>query len=143
MIHLVFGLPRFYVVARTIWPLPWPGPIKIAVSIILLIACQFHLWSRLSSGSIFNPELARGLILVFNWLLGSLVLMMAGQILIDLGTLAVFATGTSLCGLGIELRYAIGTITLSLGAVGVWQGSRKPPLRDVTLAPAAKRAALS
>ena len=133
MIHLVFGLPWFYVVARTIWPLPWPDLIKVAVSIILLIASQFQLWSRLSSGSIFNPEFPRPLILIFNLLLGSIVLMMAGQIVIDLGTLAGFVTGAKLGGFATALRYAFGVIALALSVLGVWQASRRPPLREVMI----------
>jgi predicted MPP superfamily phosphohydrolase len=133
MIHLVFGLPWFYVVARTIWPLPWPDLIKVAASLILLIASQFHLWSRLSSGSIFNPEFPRPLILIFNWLLGSIVLMMAGQVIIDLGALLGFAAETKLGGVSTDLRYAFGAVALVLSAFGVLQASRTPPLREVMI----------
>jgi hypothetical protein len=53
MFHLIFALPWAYVVARTLLPLPWADGIKLTVALVLLIGSQFHLWSRLSSGSVF------------------------------------------------------------------------------------------
>src|SRR5215207_5894888 len=67
MFHLVFSLPSLYVLARFVWPLPWAPGGKIFLAVVLLMASQYHLWSRLSSGSVFSPEFPRALVLLFNW----------------------------------------------------------------------------
>jgi hypothetical protein len=66
MFHLMFSLPTLYVLARFVWPLPWAPGAKVTLAAILLAASQYHLWSRLSSGSVFSPEFPRTLVLLFN-----------------------------------------------------------------------------
>jgi hypothetical protein len=66
MFHLTFALPALYVLARFVWPLPWAPSGKITLAITVLMASQYHLWSRLSSGSVFSPEFPRALVLLFN-----------------------------------------------------------------------------
>lgn len=53
------------------------------MAILLLVASQFHLVSRLSSGSVFDPEFSRPLIIVFNVLFGAIVLLAVFQIALD------------------------------------------------------------
>ena len=73
--NLVFAIPALIVIARWLWPLPLPLWAKIAVGVVMLTASQFHLWSRLSSGSIFAPEFPRPIVILFNWAFGALVLL--------------------------------------------------------------------
>ncbi|MEQ4600111.1 MAG: metallophosphoesterase, partial [Methylobacteriaceae bacterium] len=80
MFHLIFGLPCVYVISRVLWPLPWPLALKAVVAVLLLIASQYHLWSRLSSGSVFAPEFPRLLIVLFNWAFGAIFLVAAMQL---------------------------------------------------------------
>jgi predicted MPP superfamily phosphohydrolase len=134
MFHLFFGLPWLYVVTRSIWPLPWPGPIKGAVSLLLLIASQFHLWSRLSSGSVFAPEFPRPVVILFNWTFGAILLLAVFQFALDLGTLVAMVGWRQDTGVPAEARYAIGIAAFALAALGVHQAVRIPPRRDVTIA---------
>ena len=55
MIRLIPSLPALYVIARGAWPLPWPLALKLGLAGVLLVASQYHLWSRISSGSVFAP----------------------------------------------------------------------------------------
>jgi NAD(P)-dependent dehydrogenase (short-subunit alcohol dehydrogenase family) len=48
----MFGLPSLFVVTRWLWPLSLPLAVKVGLTASLLLASQFHLWSRLSSGSV-------------------------------------------------------------------------------------------
>ncbi|MDR6126094.1 hypothetical protein QE361_003608 [Sphingomonas sp. SORGH_AS802] len=41
----------------------------------MLAASQFHLWSRVSSGSVFAPEFPRPFVILFNWAFGALLLL--------------------------------------------------------------------
>jgi predicted MPP superfamily phosphohydrolase len=133
MFHLVFALPWFYVVTRTLVPLPLPIVFKIAIALVLLVASQFHFLSRLSSGSVFAPEFPRPLVILFNWVFGAIVLLAAFQIALDLAGLAAMAAGIT-PGVWSEARYGIAIAAFILAAFGVGQASRVPPLKDVTVA---------
>jgi predicted MPP superfamily phosphohydrolase len=134
MFHVVFALPWAYVVARTIAPLPWTVAARIAVAVILLVASQFHLWSRLSSGSVFAPEFPRPLVILFNWSFGAILLLAMFQIGLDLAGLAVMASGAERPEIWIGARYAIAIAAFALAALGVRQAIGVPRLRDVTIA---------
>ena len=130
MFRLIFGLPWLYVVTRFVWPMPWPDPIKIAVALVLLVASQFHFWSRLSSGSLFNPQFPRPIVILFNWAFGSIVLLAVFQMALDLTSLPALLMSPGMT-IPAALRYAIGATALALAAIGVAQAIRVPPLRDV------------
>jgi len=130
MFHLVFALPWLYVVTRTLWPLPWEMGPKIAIALVLLIASQFHFWSRLSSGSVFAPEFPRPLVILFNWVFGAIVLLGVFQAALDLAGLAAMIGGIA-SGDWIEARYCIAVAAFALAGVGVGQAVRVPRLREV------------
>jgi uncharacterized protein len=133
MFHLIFGLPCLYVIARVLWPLPWPLALKAAVAILLLIASQYHLWSRLSSGSVFAPEFPRALIVLFNWAFGAIFLVAAMQLAFDVVALASRLLPGGGWAIPAELRYAEAAAAMVLSAVAVQQAVRVPPLKDVTV----------
>lgn len=131
MFHLIFALPWLYVTARFIMPLSWALTVKLAVSAGLLVASQFHFWSRLSSGSVFAPEFPRPIVILFNWLFGAIALLAVMQLVLDAGLLLTIALRPA--GAPVELRYAIGGAALVLAALGVGQAIRVPLLRDITI----------
>lgn len=133
MFHLVFALPWLYVVTRSIYPLPWMMSAKIAVSAVLLVGSQFHLWSRLSSGSVFAPEFPRPMVILFNWLFGAIALLAVFQIALDLCGLVAMIAWSGRVGVWIGARYAIAVAAFALAALGVGQAIRVPKLRDVTI----------
>jgi uncharacterized protein len=132
MFHLIFALPWAYVVARTLVPLPWAIAVKVALALVLLVASQFHLWSRLSSGSVFNPEFPRPLVIAFNWVSGATIMLAAFQIGLDLAGLIAWALGIG--GAWIEARYGLAAAAFVLAGIGVWQAIGVPRLREVTVA---------
>ncbi|MET0971453.1 MAG: metallophosphoesterase [Tardiphaga sp.] len=133
MFHLVFGLPWLLVVTRFLWPLHLPFVVKCVVAVILLIASQYHLWSRLSSGSVFSPEFPRPLIILFNWAFGTIVFLAVLQVLIEAATLLVLPFhGTLHVPDGV--RYAMAALAAVTAALGVAQAVRVPPLTDVEIA---------
>src|ERR1700712_138152 len=84
MFNVILGLPWLLVVVRFIEPLPWPWSIKIALAVVLLVASQYLLFCRLSSGSVFSPEFPRALIIAFNLLFGATVLLAIFQLGLDI-----------------------------------------------------------
>jgi predicted MPP superfamily phosphohydrolase len=134
MFHLVFSLPSLYVLARFVWPLPWAPGGKIALAILLLMASQYHLWSRLSSGSVFSPEFPRALVLLFNWAFGAIVLLAVMQIVLDVT--ALVASPVRLGGWATLdwVRNAAAIAAMLLSALGVHQATRVPALKDVEIA---------
>ena len=133
MIRLIPSLPAVYVIARVVWPSPWPLALKLGLTILLLVASQYHLWSRLSSGSVFAPEFPRPVVILFNWMFGALVLAAPMLLAVD----AVALAGRILPGGGwavpMAWRYAATLAVLVLAAVAVSQALRVPPLKDVSV----------
>ena len=133
MFHLIFGLPSLYVVTRVLWLFPWPFALKAAVAVFLLIASQYHLWSRLSPGSVFAPEFPRVLIVLFNWAFGAIFLVAAMQLTLDVLALASKILPGDGWAIPAGLRYAEAAFAMLLSAVAVQQAVRVPPLKDVTV----------
>ena len=131
MIHLIFSLPCLYVLARVLWPLPGPIAVKAAVALLLLGASQYHLWCRLSSGSVFAPEFPRWLVVLFNVAFGAILLLAAMQLVFDAAVLVAWPFG----GWAIPPAWRIGAalVALSLSALAVRQAVRVPPRVDVEM----------
>jgi predicted MPP superfamily phosphohydrolase len=133
MFHLTFALPALYVLARFVWPLPWALGGKIALAIAVLVASQYHLWSRLSSGSVFSPEFPRALVLLFNWAFGAIALLAVMQIALDVTVVAArLVRGGG--AIPDSVRYTAATAAMLFSALGVYQATRVPPLKDVEIA---------
>ena len=133
MIHLIFGLPSVYVIARVVWPLPWPPGLKLVFAVALLVASQFHFWSRLSSGSVFSPEFPRFVVILFNWAFGATALLAVLQFALDVVSLTSKVLPNGGWAIGDGWRYAAAILAMSLAALAVGQATRLPPLKDVEL----------
>ncbi|MET0877113.1 MAG: metallophosphoesterase [Tardiphaga sp.] len=133
MFHLIFGLPWLLVVTRFLWPLQLPIAVKFAIALLLLIAAQYHLWSRLSSGSVFAPEFPRAVVMLFNWAFGAIVLLAVMQVVLDAAMLLA-----TLLRHGFRVpdgaRYAMAAAAAVLAAIGVQQAIRVPDLNDIEIA---------
>jgi len=133
MFHLIFSVPCLYVLTRFVAPLPWPLLFKLALGAAMLVASQYHLWSRLSSGSVFAPEFPRPFVLMFNWAFGAILLLAVLQLAIDLGSLALAIVRQVATTVPASLRYAAAGLAATLAAIGVAQAVRVPPVRDLTI----------
>lgn len=133
MSHLIFGLPGLYVVVRTLWPLPWPLVLKAAVAVLLLAASQFHLWNRLSSGSVFAPEFPHAMVLLFNWAFGTVLLLAVIQLALDVEALVLRLLLGDGRAVSTGWRYAAATAAMLLSWLAVHQAARVPTLKDVEI----------
>lgn len=134
MFHLMFSAPCLYVIVRFVWPLPWPLPVRVGAALVLLLASQYHLYAKFSSGSVFSPEFPRGVIILFNWAFGAILLIAVLQLVVDLGALLTLLVRRRWLEIPVTLRYGIGTAALLLAAVGVHQAVRVPPVKDIDVA---------
>ncbi|WP_286917218.1 MULTISPECIES: metallophosphoesterase [Pseudomonas] len=134
MFHVIFSMPCLYVITRFVWPMPWALSVKIAVALLMLLASQYHLFSRISSGSVFSPEFPRYWVMLFNWAFGAVLLVTVLQIVVDLSTLLMALIRQNWVTVPVGMRYGIGTIAMVLAAIGVQQAVRVPPVKDVTIA---------
>jgi predicted MPP superfamily phosphohydrolase len=132
--HLIFSVPALLVIGRFLWPLHLPVLVKWAVMIVMLIASQYHLWSRLSSGSVFSPEFPRPIVIGFNWAFGTLVLLAFLQLALDAGTLMVMAVRGQGVRVPDEVRYTIAAVAGILAAIGVHNAIRVPAVKDIEVA---------
>ncbi len=127
------SLPCLLVVTRFVWPLQLPLSVKCVVTVLLLVASQYHFWSRLSSGSVFAPEFPRPVVILFNWAFAAIFLLAGLQLLLDFGTLFAMAVHGGGVFVPDDVRYAIGTVAAAVAAIGVHQAIRVPPLRDIEI----------
>lgn len=134
MFHVMFSLPCLYAIVRFIWPMPWTLAARIAVAVLFLLASQYHLYSRFSSGSVFSPEFPRVVVMLFNWGFGAILLIAVLQIIVDLGTLLAMLVRRRWLTIPAGLRYGLGTAAVVLSAIGVSQAVRVPPVKDIEVA---------
>ncbi|WP_268796706.1 metallophosphoesterase [Pseudomonas huanghezhanensis] len=134
MFHVMFSLPCLYVVVRFIWPMPWSRPIRIAIALLIVLASQYHLYCRLSSGSVFSPEFPRSIVMLFNVGFGAILLTAVFQILVDIGTLLTMLARRRWLTIPAALRYGFGAAALLLAVVGVQQAVRVPEIKDIDIA---------
>lgn len=129
--NLVFAVPALVVLVRWLWPLPLPLWAKVPAVLLMLGASQFHLWSRLSSGSVFAPEFPRSFVILFNWAFGALLLLAVFQLVLDLGALLTMVIRREVVREPDRLRYAAATLAALVAAIGVANALRVPPIKDV------------
>nr|WP_235808060.1 hypothetical protein [Pseudomonas savastanoi] len=130
----MFSLPCLYVIARFLWPMPWALSARIAVALLLVLASQYHLYCRFSSGSVFSPEFPRTVVMLFNWAFGAILLLAVLQIIVDIATLLTMLMRRQALTIPANLRYVIGVAALALAAIGVQQAVRVPPVKDIQIA---------
>lgn len=127
------ALPSLLVITQFLWPLPLPLVVKVAIAALMLIASQFMLWSRLSSGSVFAPEFPRPVIILFNWAGGTILFLAVLQLLLDVARLGIWLGG-AVTVLPAGVRWGMAAFASILAAVGVRNALRVPPVKDVTIA---------
>lgn len=84
MFHIWTLIPALYVLFRFIRPLPAPVSVKIAVAGTIIVACEFHLLTKLFTGNMFSPEIPKPLLLLTTGLFGMTVFMAVLLVLRDL-----------------------------------------------------------
>lgn len=110
-----------------------PFFLKGVIAVLLLIASQYHLWSRLSSGSVFSPEFPRAIVIGCNWAFGAILLLAVFQLILDAGMLATIAFRNGGPPVPESVRYAMAAAAAVLAAIGVHEAIRVPPVKDVEI----------
>lgn len=129
--QLIFGLAYLLILTRFIWPLQLPLSIKIVAAALILVALQFHRWSKLSSGSVFSPEFPRPVVALFNWAFGAIVLLALLQMLLDVGLLVGMLIHGDIVSAPDGIRYGLAGLAAVAAGIGVQQAMRIPPLKDI------------
>lgn len=134
MFRLVTGLLWLIVLVRFILPMPWSWELKVLLALVLLIGSQYHYFSWLSSGSVFAPEFPRPLVIGFNVLFGTILLLAVFSLAIDATSLVVLALTGDSSSFAPEMRYAAGIAAFALSSFGVNRAVIVPPLKDIEIA---------
>jgi len=132
--HLAKALLCLFVVVRFILPLPWPKWLKVFAAATLMVTFQHSLISLLAFGTMFSPEVPRATMIVVNWLAGTVLLLAAFQIALDISILATTAAKRRRVAVSSWLRHGIGAVALSMAALGVSQAIRVPPVKEIEIA---------
>lgn len=100
---------------------------------LLLVASQYHLWCRLSSGSVFSPEFPRAVVILFTWAFGTILFLALFMVMLDAGNSATMLVRHGRVAVPDAVRYAVAAFASLVAAFGVRAAVRVPPVRDVTV----------
>lgn len=124
--------PALYVVCRFVLLLPLPLYVRLALSLVVLLGCEFHFISRRVFGSMFSPEWPHSVMLLLGWLLGSVVLfacfLLARDIVAALASL-LFARNLPFLLTTVPLL----CVSIALAAYGVREATRVPAVKTVNI----------
>lgn len=144
--HTYTTLALLYVLARFVWPLPWPWLARLALGLALAFAAKFHHISLLLYGNMFSPEWPQALALALGWGFGCFVLLLLGTLALDLAWL-LHALWRAAAGrlrpapppatarrpAWGRWRLGLGALAAALATVGVSSAVRVPQVRQVSL----------
>ncbi|MDR2604314.1 MAG: metallophosphoesterase, partial [Desulfovibrio sp.] len=83
MLHVIEAILFFYLLFRLVFLLPARRPFKAAAALVLLLATQQHLLTRLFFGSLSSPELPRPVLMTQSLLLVTCLLLFLTVLLRD------------------------------------------------------------
>ncbi len=136
MFHAVVFAIYVYVLSRLVLPLPWPLGWKLLAALILLPLTQYHLILRGAFGSLASPEIPFAALAALGGAFGAFILLAAFLLLKDVAALCLW--GMHQAGLVAAVRlstpgWSAGLCLAAtlLAAVGVWQATRVPGVREV------------
>ncbi len=107
--------------------------LPLGLSGLLLLVSQHHLMSHLVFGAMFAPEVPRGLTIVVNSLLGTMLLTVFSQLMLDIVTGIRALLRRRRTTAPAWARYTIGLLALGLAGFGVHQAIGSPPVRQVDI----------
>lgn len=123
-------IPALYVIIRFIWPLSLPVLARLALSVIPIVASEYHLISRVFFDNMFSPEWPKGVMYLQGWLFGGIVLFAGLLLLRDVVSI--------LSRLLLKRRLPVNAsgmlmlfIAMVLAAIGVKQAGDIPAVRTV------------
>lgn len=135
-LSLVTGVIWLYLLWRFVWPLSAGFGFRLLLSLVLLLAAEYHWVSGRYFGTLASPELPQWILVVLAWAFGVVLLLFLLGLVRDVAGVLVFlvARGPGRAILsGETLRNFVGILALVLAAVGVWQAIRVPPVKTVNV----------
>ncbi len=135
MFHIAPALFAALVIWRFVPGLPVTRFWKIIISLVILLISQWGLITNLFGGWA-SPEVPKGVIMLAGWLSGTLILLMIFLIFRDIASFVIWA-GSRLNILSPALKpgwkWSVGLCGLAfiLSAIGTWQGTVVPDVRQV------------
>lgn len=133
MFHVLFSLPGLYVIARYLWPMPVAMPIKIGLALMIMVGSQYHLACRLSSGSVFSPEMPRRIVIAFNWVFISVLALFILQVAIDLMWIGARLTSGAVMNVPAAVPASLGLLMLAVVAIGVRNAIAVPAVKLIDI----------
>ncbi|VFR37979.1 Phosphoesterase [plant metagenome] len=137
MFHLYAGIIALYVILRFVRLLPWGRTAKVLLSALIVVGAEHHLVTRNIFGSMASPEVPGWLLMGLGWATGTLVLFGLFLILSDLlGCLLrrVAPRPSRLLLAPSGWRCGLLVLAVCLGALGVREAVRVPPVKTVEVA---------
>ena len=131
MFHFVVAIPCLIVILRYLVPLKWPLWFKGLLSVALLLVAQHHWLTLMAFGSMFSPEVPRAIVLIVNWIFGTMLFLAVFQLVVDAIALMLMAVKRRRVAIPSSLRYSMGALALGVAAFAVSQAARVPLVKDI------------
>lgn len=131
MFHVATLILGLIVALRFVPQLPIPSSFKVMLGGALLVVSQHHLFTRLWWGNMFSPEVPRIVMIGANWLFGAILLLAAGQMLVELVRGVVVLARRRQVAMPGWLACLLAVGALMVSGYGVAQGIRLPAVRTV------------
>lgn len=129
--HLVTTGLWLFVLLRFLIPLSLSPGATIAFGLLMLLASQQHLLIRRFRGSAFSPELPRPLGILANALFGTFLLLTTFQVGVELLALVLYLLTGDYLFPPLFVRHLLGLAAVGLAILGVIQGVRVPPVKEI------------
>ena len=121
------------VLARFVVPVALPLGAKATLATLLFVGSQYHLWCRLSSGSVFSPEFPRWLVILLTWAVGTILFLALLMLGLDVVTAVTMLVKQAYVTVPDSVRYVLAAAAALLAGLGVAAAIRVPPLKDISV----------
>ena len=126
-------MPYLVVLARFVVPIALPLGVKVTLAAVLFVGSQYHLWCRLSSGSVFSPEFPRWLVILLTWSVGTILFLALLVLGLDVVTVLTMVMKQAYVTVPDSVQYVLAATAALLAGIGVVAAIRVPPLKDISV----------
>ncbi len=126
-------LPALYIGGRFIYTLPIPLALRILLFILVLLISECHVVYKLVFGNMFAPEFPHSVMVLINWLFGTVIVFTLTLLLYDAVSLLQFAINHFWPD-HQRLHYGLLLFSLALAGYATYQAVKVPNVKAVHLA---------
>lgn len=130
MLPWITFLPALFIGGRFIYQLPLPIVVRLLLFVVVLLVAECHLIYKLVFGNMFSPEFPHTMMVLINWLFGTLIVFTLSLLLGDIAGLIEFAIRHQWHD-HVNIRYLLLVFSLLLSGYATYQAVKVPVVKTV------------